>query len=215
MYLVKKKITIHDKTPHVLIIKKIKSSKKKSNNIDLEYNENLKFTKEKSPLSGSELKYLPHLWNDQSNIRNSHNCDTYALGKIVPGLRSKAQPGYASGYDHIEDSQYKCSFFRDRLTKDAPGSYIEKFDNKCLPGFYKVFLALDVGNDYHWWRMDNDQTWSHKPGSTNVVNVDASGKKIHNPLIANRKYDSLNYSKPCFFACVYSDLSRSLNNIYT
>ena len=215
MYLVKKKITIHDKTPHILIIKKIKSSKKKSSNINMEHNENLKFTKEKSPLSGSELKYLPHLWNDQSNIRNSHNCYTYALGKIVPGLKSKAQPGYASGYDHIEDSQYKCSFFRDRLTKDAPGSYIEKFDNKCLPGFYKVFLALDVGNDYHWWRMDSDQSWSHKPGSTNVVNIDASGKKIHNPLIANRKYDSLNYSTPCFFACVYSDLSRSLNNIYT
>ena len=215
MYLIKKKITIHDKTPHILIIEKIKKSKEVSNDINKIDNKNLKFTKKVSPLSGSELKYLPHLWNDASNIRNSHNCYTYALGKIVPGLRSKAQPGYASGYDHIEDNQYKCSFFRDRLIKDAPGSYIEKFDNKCLPGFYKVFLALDVGNDYHWWRMDDDQFWSHKPGSTNVVNVDASGKKIHNPLIANRKYDSLNYSTPCFFACVYSDLARSLNNIYT
>ena len=186
MYLIKKKITIHDKTPHILIIEKIKKSKEVSNDINKIDNKNLKFTKKVSPLSGSELKYLPHLWNDASNIRNSHNCYTYALGKIVPGLRSKAQPGYASGYDHIEDNQYKCSFFRDRLIKDAPGSYIEKFDNKCLPGFYKVFLALDVGNDYHWWRMDDDQFWSHKPGSTNVVN-----------------------------ACVYSDLARSLNNIYT
>ena len=214
MYLKKQKIELNDKKPHILIIKKIKKSKEVSNDINKIDNKNLKFTKKVSPLSGSELKYLPHLWNDTTNIKNSHNCYTYALGKIVPGLRSKAQPGYASGYDHIEDNQYKCSFFRDRLIKDAPGSYIEKFDNKCLPGFYKVFLALDVGNDYHWWRMDDNQFWSHKPGSTDVVNVDASGKKIHNPLLANRKYDSLNYSTPCFFACVYSDLARSLNNIY-
>ena len=214
MYLKKQKIELNDKKPHILIIKKIKNSKEVSNDINKIDNKNLKLTKKVSPLSGSELKYLPHLWNDTTNIKNSHNCYTYALGKIVPGLRSKAQPGYASGYDHIEDNQYKCSFFRDRLIKDAPGSYIEKFDNKCLPGFYKVFLALDVGNDYHWWRMDDNQFWSHKPGSTDVVNVDASGKKIHNPLLANRKYDSLNYSTPCFFACVYSDLARSLNNIY-
>lgn len=214
MYTVKTKVRVIDKKPHILIIKKIKKTKAKTFDIDVENNENLKFTKKQSPLSGSELKYLPHLWNDRDNIKTTHNCYTYALGKIVPGLKSKAQPGYASGYDHIEDNQYKCSFFRDRLINDAPGSYIEKFDNKCLPGFYKIFLALDVGNDYHWWRSNSDYTWSHKPGSTDVVNVDASGNKIYNPLIANRKYDSLNYSKPCFFACVLSDLGRSLNNIY-
>jgi hypothetical protein len=171
-------------------------------------------TKNLSPLSGSELKYNPKLWNLNSNIKNSHNCYTYALGKIVPGLKSKAQPGYASGYEHIEDDEYDCKSFRERLKKDAPGSYLEVFDKACLPGFYKIFLALDPGNDYHWWRQNKDQYWSHKPGSTEVVNVDASGNKIKNPLKANRKYDSLDYKKPCFFACVYSDLARSLNSIY-
>ena len=171
-------------------------------------------TKYFSPLSGSELKYNPKLWNNNSNIKNSHNCYTYALGKIVPGLKSKAQPGYASGYNHIEDDEYDCKSFRERLKKDAPGSYLEVFDKACLPGFYKIFLALDPGNDYHWWRQNKDQYWSHKPGSTEVVNVDASGNKIKNPLKANRKYDSLDYKEPCFFACVYSDLARSLNSIY-
>ena len=202
----KKKILITEKKPHVLVIKKIKKVN--------EFNENLSFKKKYAPLSGSELKYLPHLWNDNDNIRTTHNCYTYALGKIVPGLRSKAQPGYASGHDHIEDDQYKCKFFQNRLKKDAPGSYVENFDNKCLPGFYKIFLALDVGNDYHWWQQNDNAMWSHKPGSSNAVNVDADGKEIHNPLTANRNYSSLNYSKPCFFACIYSDLARSLNNIY-
>ena len=37
-------------------------------------------------------------------------------------------------------------------------------------------------NDYHWWRDNKVQLWSHKPGSTDVTNVDASGKKIKNPF---------------------------------
>jgi len=176
--------------------------------------ERLYYSKEFSELSGSELQYDPKLWNNNDDIKSTHNCYTYALGKIVPGLDSKAQPGYASGYEHINDDEYECKAFRERLKKDSPGSYLEKFDNSCLPGFYKVFLALDPKNDYHWWRQNKDQYWSHKPGSTDVTNVDADGKKIKNPLKANRNYSSLNYYKPCFFSCIYSDLARSLADIY-
>lgn len=192
------------KNPIIITLKK----KYKNNNEN-----NLKFKKEFSPLSGSELEYNPSKWNDNTNIRNSHNCYSYSLGKIVNGLRSKAQPGYASGFNHVS-SDFNCSSFKERLKKDAPGSYISQFDNKCLPGFYKIFLALDIGNDYHWWRQDNNQYWSHKPGSTNVVNTDASGNLIKNPVISDRKFKRRNYATPCFFACVYSDLARSLNDIY-
>lgn len=208
--------------PYLLEISKFKLNEilLKKENEDDEYSRGLKYTEKLSPLSGSELKYDPDLWNKDESIKNSHNCYTYALGKIVKKLKSKAQPGYASGYDHIDD-EYKCEDFRERLKNDSPGSYLEKFDNKCLPGFYKVFLALDPGQDYHWWRQNsynendlNKGTWSHKPGSTDVVNVDAGGEPIYNPLKANRNYNSLNYSKPCFFACIYSDLTRSIDEIY-
>lgn len=195
--------------PYIIIIKKINN-----NESLIDTNEMFQSNKDFSPLSGSEIKYNPSLWNDDPEIKNSHNCYTYALGKIIPGLDSKAQPGYASGFEHIEDNEYDCKSFRKRLKKDAPGSYLEKFDNACLPGFYKIFLALDPENDYHWWRHNENGYWSHKPGSTDVVDVDASGEKIKNPYKANRKYDSLNYYKPCFFACVYSDLSRSIDTIY-
>lgn len=175
----------------------------------------LKINSKFSPLSGSELPYEPKKWN--GNIKYTHNCYSYALGKIRPGLESKAQPGYASGHNHISNDDYKCKEFYTRLRKDSPGTYLQKFDVACRPGFYKVFLALDPKNDYHWWRQDGKKNmgyWSHKPGSTEVKNVDASGNKIINPLLSNRNFTSLNYHKPCFFACVYSDLSSSMSTIY-
>lgn len=196
--------------PYILEIKKIKNNESLLDKNNMENNA----TKEFSPLSGYELDYNPSLWNDNTNIKESHNCYSYALGKIVPELESKAQPGYASGFDYIEDDDYNCKAFRERLKKDSPGSYLESFDNACMPGFYKVFLALDVKNDYHWWVQNSNKFWSHKPGSTDVIDVDADGNKIKNPLKSNRNFGSLNYFKPCFFSCVYSDLARSIDNIY-
>jgi len=195
--------------PYILELKKIKG-----NEFLLESDEMFESNNEFSPLSGSEMDYDPDKWNKNQQIKETHNCYSYALGKIVPDLNSKAQPGYASGYNHIDDEEYNCSAFRDRLKRDSPGTYLEKFDNACMPGFYKVFLALDVKNDYHWWVQNSNKFWSHKPGSTDVINVDADGKRIKNPLKSNRNFGSLNYFKPCFFACVYSDLARSIDNIY-
>ena len=204
-----KKSKISEK-PYVIEIKKFKSNENYISNKDLMFESNKEF----SPLSGSELEYYPDKWNKDYYIKSNHNCYSYALGKIVRGLESKAQPGYASGFEHIDDKDYDCKAFRERLKRDSPGSYLEKFDNSCLPGFYKIFLALDPENDYHWWQQNKNGYWSHKPGSTDVVDVDASGEKIKNPLKANRKYETLNYYKPCFFSCVYSDLARSIDNIY-
>jgi len=204
-----KKIKKKSHKPYIIIIPKFKEN-------ELLINDEKIFDSKKdfSPLSNAEYKYEPEKWNDDDNIKASHNCYSYALGKIVKELRSKAQPGYSSGFNHIDNNNFSCKEFRKRLKKDSPGSYLEKFDNACLPGFYKVFLALDPGNDYHWWRQNSDSYWSHKPGSTNVTNLDASGKKIKNPFLSNRKFVSRNYYKPCFFSCIYSDLTRSLDTIY-
>ncbi len=183
----------------------------------------LQYTQEFSPLSGSEHPYEPEKWNTNDSIRTTHNCYSYALGKIRPNLKSKAQPGYASGHNYIDDvKDYNCKSFYKRVKKDNPYAYLEKFDSPCDRGFYKVFMALDIGNDYHWWRQNGRKStldgtegfWSHKPGSTDVTDVDASGAKIKNPLLADRKYSSLNYSTPCFFLCVHKDLSHSMSTIY-
>lgn len=177
-------------------------------------NKKIKNEQEFSPLSGTEHNYKPALWNTKSNIKHSHNCYSYALGKIVSGLKSKAQPGFASGFSYFDNANFTCKDFKNRLEKDSPGSYVESFENKCLPGFYKIFLALDRKEDYHWWRQDSNKYWSHKPGSTEVSDKDGSGYKIKNPLLSNRDFKHRAYKTPCFFACVNSDLSRSLNEIY-
>ena len=186
--------------------------------IDLNKNNKLLYTstkskKELSPISGSELDYEPDKWN-KYNIKNSHNCYSYALGKRTTKIKNKPQPGYSSGYKHINDNEYECNFFYNRLKKDVPASYIEKFDNKCLPGFYKIFLALDKKNDYHWYVQNKNKLWSHKPGHGEVTDIDASKNKIKNPSSANRDYGYLNYNTSCFYACVHSDLSRAFYNIY-
>ena len=187
--------------------------------IDVRKNDNLveknkSFRRELSPLSGSELPYEPTKWN-KKGIKDRHNCYSYALGKKIKNISSKPQPGYSSGHEHIPDSEYECKYFLKRLKKDAPASYIEKFDNPCLPGFYKVFMALDKENDYHWYVQNKNKLWSHKPGLSEVTDEDASHKKIKNPQLADRNYGVLNYKTGCFFACVQSDLSRALDEIYS
>ena len=207
----------NSKAPYILTINKINTTYKKQN-INKNNNNKKKefiFKQEFSPLSGSEPIYEPQKWNKNYKVKNSHNCYSYSLGKIVPGIKSKAQPGYGSGFEHINDNEYKCSAFFKRLKKDSPATYIEQFDNKCMPGFYKIFLALDKENDYHWYRQDNNKYWSHKPGYSEVVNIDAKDEKIKNPVLSNRDFKHRNYYKPCFFACVYSDLTRSIDEIYS
>jgi hypothetical protein len=47
---------------------------------------------------------------------------------------------------------------------------------------------MDPGVDYHWYRLDNNGRWSHKPGHGDATDKDASGKPITNPETADRNY---------------------------
>lgn len=157
-----------------------------------------------SPLSGSELPYEPDKWNVPKH-KNNNNCYSYATSTLVSKREGKPQPGYFSHHAPISENEYKdCKNFYRRIKKDIPLAYAEKFTKPCKKGFYKAFMAIDNKDgdkDYHFWRQDNTGYWSHKPGTTEVVNVDSDGKVIINPLLANRKYKYYNYKKPCFFFC--------------
>lgn len=169
------------------------------------------YNNEFSPSSGSEPKYEPYKWND-NNIQINHNCYSYVLNMIAAKRSGKPQPGYFSGHGPLHDKDYNCITFYERLKKDIPSMYLTTFGEKCKKGFYKGFIALDdkiEDTDYHFYRMDKSGYWSHKPGRQEAVDVDASGKKIKNPAIANRKYKYFNYSKPCFFFCLNNKLARS------
>jgi len=169
-----------------------------------------KFINEMSPVSGYEPEYKPEKWNNVNIIKN-HNCYSYMMNAIASGRDNKPQPGYFSGFDHISNDGYTCDNFFKRMKKDNPSIYKTGFDNKCKKGHYKAFMAIaNDGDDpdYHFYRQDKNGYWSHKPGRREAVNIDASDKKIKNPLLADRNYTHYNYNKPCSFFCVNPKVGR-------
>ena len=164
-----------------------------------------------SPLTGYEPKYEPTRWNNNTKIRENHNCYSYAFNDIHSKRTGKAQPGYYANYPPINSSEYNCDAIYKRIKKDNPSVYRTKFDSKCGKGFYKSFFALSLGanTDYHFYRQDKNGYWSHKPGRTNATNLDASKHIIINPKLANRDYSHLNYSTPCAYFCVHPGMTKT------
>lgn len=202
-----------DSSPYIIAMKETIRSFKDYNldgkDGDREYNK-----EQFSPLSGYESKYEPERWNN-NEVQYNHNCYAYVLNTIASKRKGKPQPGYFSGFGPLADKDYSCLEFYNRLKKDIPSMYLASFDEKCKRGFYKGFIAIDDNNsggnstDYHFYKMDKSGYWSHKPGRNPATNLDASGRKIINPSLADRKYEYFNYSKPCFFFCLNNKLARS------
>jgi len=164
-----------------------------------------------SNLSGYEPPYTPNKWNNFKNIKNNNNCYSYAVN-YKNKKYGKPQPGYFSKFNHIQNNQYKCVSFFKRILNDIPSVYLTSFKQKCKKGFNKAFFAIDSNkneHDYHFYRLDNNKLWSHKPGTTNVINYDADYKIIKNPYTANRNYTAYNYDKPCFFFCVNNKFGKT------
>ncbi len=168
-----------------------------------------------SPLSQYEPTYNPNYWNNNKNIKNNNNCYSYSVNNKNHKF-GKPQPGYFARFNHIQNNQYKCAYFFKRILNDIPSVYLTSFKQKCKKGFTKAFFAIDSNkneHDYHFYRQDTNQLWSHKPGTTNVINYDADYKIIKNPYTANRNYSAYNYDKPCFFFCVNNKFGKTKANI--
>ena len=65
---------------------------------------------------------------------------------------------------------------------------ISRADGSDSPGncAHTVALVMAPGYDYHWYRLDDDGMWSHKPGGTAARNVDSANNLITNPQTAAR-----------------------------
>jgi len=174
--------------------------------------------KDKCPLSGSELPYGDIVYNKDVAVKNSHNCFSYAMG-VVDATKVKkcrdnndcvtAQPGRKSKYNISKKENQSCSDIISRTMGDIPGTELITFTGKCKPGFRKVAAVVDRNRDYHWYRLDSNGMWSHKPGTRAVTDVDAFGAKIYNPELAGRNYPAefegdtgLNYEDFCAYMCI-------------
>ena len=168
-----------------------------------------------SPLSGDEPSYNPDQWNKHKGVKEAHNCFAYAYRFMdmpnTPKCTNEScpisfpQPGRASGYPKWSKIKGKrCPDIIARALGDVPGSKRVSFTQRCLKGMRKVAFIADPKEDYHVLSEDNTGKWSHKPGGTDVTNVDASKRPIINPTLANFNYpdSGLNYKNFCGYLCI-------------
>lgn len=146
-----------------------------------------------------------NLWKKHS-IYN--NCYAYAFNDINFNKISKPQPGFKDGLEPLKKNEYTCNNFIYRVLSDNPNSLFLGSDPKnndydCGKNNHLVFLALDIHSnfkDYHFYKKEKNNYWTHKPGELDVMDVDASGKKIINPYFADKHYKDFNYMN-CGFFC--------------
>jgi hypothetical protein len=64
-----------------------------------------------------------------------------------------------------------------RASSDAPQE---------TPVGHFVALVIWPARDDHWYRLDDETRWSHKPGETPVRDYDGAGRPITDPSICDR-----------------------------
>lgn len=138
-------------------------------------------------------KYEPANWNSGKALQ-CNNCYNYGCDKRTDNF---AQPGYASGVG----ISMACSSVINGAKADGL-AYLGVSESSCSGCTHKVALVVASGTDFHWYRLDDNNYWSHKPGSNPVTDKDASGNKITTVESANRNYGSLNYAQVCGYFCV-------------
>ena len=166
------------------------------------------------PLSGSEPTYNPSAWNSDPDQQKRHNCYAYVLDDLVLDRENKPQPGsYSSNIrDTTNMKKYSsCPVMLDRIETDNPSIYKAEEDLPCMAGFYKGYLTLAPGEDYHFYRQDSNGYFSHKRGKLAVEDTDAAQNKIENPRLANRVYGDRDYNESCGYFCIPSN-STSLTS---
>lgn len=175
----------------------------------------------RSPLSGYEPPFEPARWNEKREIRETHNCFSYAMNvhdpKQIRACRSSEncnvpfhQPGIPSKHPTFRTRKLKtCPDMLARMLGDNPSLKMSTFGQKCPGHTSKIALVVDPDQDYHYFRQDTNGLWSHKPGGTAVTNLDADGKLIYDPQLASRNYQKngsrLDYDTFCAYLCVPRD----------
>lgn len=135
--------------------------------------------------------YEPQWWNDGGQRQGNNNCYNYGTNYRTDTF---AQPGLGSGqmYGAITCAEVKGGAVRDDLI-DAP-----KHRNTCPKEGHLAALVVGPGIDFHWYRKGRNGYWTHKPGGTQVTNIDNSNNLISDPRTANRGF----YTDFCGFMIV-------------
>tara|TARA_Y100000817_G_C16819458_1_gene528207 strand:+ start:812 stop:1375 length:564 start_codon:yes stop_codon:yes gene_type:complete len=161
--------------------------------------------------------YDKEYWDNLKDETNNTNCYSYAFNRMEYNQERKLQPGELSSGKFKE---YTCSNLLSKIKDDHKEIYKTDNIDKIPCNYYKIALVIDNNgkhDDYHFYRKDNNGTWSHKQGTNKITNIDASGNKIFDPQYADRNYDKedndkYNYNKFCgYFAIPYKGMYNNYN----
>ena len=166
---------------------------------------------------GTTYKLCKDKFDDYNNSIGKHkrrkmrNMDKVGKTKKKKYIRChKPQPGYRSGHGTFGDySNYTCKNVNKRVLSDNPNIFrTQNHEDKCPSDYYKGSLVVaskpgETGT-YHFYRQDDDGTWSHKPGANAVTKLDADDNVIVDPRTANRNYGPgrVNYDNYCHTYCL-------------
>ena len=128
--------------------------------------------------------YDPAPWNDSDGVQYNNNCYNYACNLQTGTF---AQPGRASG------SMYPLPIDCPGVDQGALSDGLVTLDCDhgcgCRSCCHKVALVVSPSpdfNDFHWYRLDRNGRWSHKPGGGQATNLDSSSNPITDPRTADR-----------------------------
>ena len=150
----------------------------------------------------------PDFWEGQlGQISSGTNCWGYAIDRPF----EKGNPGGASGFGSQSCARLIANAKSEGLIEPDPEG---QCGGRCPKGHYKVqvFLSDEFWGrrDFHWYRQDDDDHWSHKRGSQYPSRTDASGNVLICPKEQDRDYGDggRNYSAYCGTLCVPDRRSR-------
>ncbi len=173
-----------------------------------------------------------HSFNSNKFIRESHNCYTYFLNlKSLKAYQQckkdlgkynycdRPQPGRRAGFTQFKKEDFNCNEVMKRTGADNPKMItLKNINESCPRGFYKGAVVVAPGRDYHYYRLNKEGYWTHKPGYKPSTAYDSKGRLISDPKTANRDYGgTLNYKDFCGYTCLpnnpyLKDMSMIPNN---
>mmetsp|Transcript_62386 Transcript_62386/g.115806 ORF Transcript_62386/g.115806 Transcript_62386/m.115806 type:complete len:320 (-) Transcript_62386:80-1039(-) len=113
--------------------------------------------------------------------QGENNCYDYANDIVT---NSFAQPGRGSGkcaHGARPCVPNTCEDVKNAAVSDGLRWIGTDLPKKLPTQGHYVSLHIWPKSNFHWLRMDKDGKWSHKPGGSEVRNVDNNGKIITDP----------------------------------
>ncbi len=119
-------------------------------------------------------------WNKKNTITSDNNCYNYSTNRIKNDF---AQPGDASNNIFTE---FTCDDIRKSAESDLGVLPTDFFEMTSTSDDTLIALVVAPKLDFHWYRRDSNNQWSHKPGSTKATTFDNSHQLITSPETADR-----------------------------